>query len=123
MYCKSANTLPCAVVHAVRAGGRLAVRAKHKSLLEITVGAGGFETSHVSDATTVLSVLHEEALSAEDILGGHFCKVPCFLKPQLFSHAHHVCANFLCGLFPPESYTTLSHPFLPSDGHSRTLIP
>lgn len=42
-YHKPANTLPHAVVRAVRAGGRLAVRAEHKSVLEITVGAGGFE--------------------------------------------------------------------------------
>lgn len=43
MYHKPANSLPYAVVHAVRAGGRLAVRAEHKSEPEITVGAGGFE--------------------------------------------------------------------------------
>lgn len=37
---KPANTLLCAVACAVRAGARLAVRAEHKSLLEITVGGG-----------------------------------------------------------------------------------
>lgn len=37
---KPASTLVCAAALAVRAGARLAVRAEHKSLLEITVGGG-----------------------------------------------------------------------------------
>lgn len=132
---KPASTLLCAVARAVRAGARLAVRAEHKSLLEITVGGGRrawSEILHASNATVNLTevpaclcCLEEcflpKALKS-DILCGHFYQAQCSPKSQLFSHALLVCAHFLCGQVPRESSATSSHPFLTSDERSGTLV-
>lgn len=122
---KPARTLLCAAARAVRAGARLAVRAEHKSLLEITVGGGrrGWsEILHESNTTVNLTEVSAclcclEKYFLPKALKSHILVWSFFAKPSVLPGPSSLVMLLwsvlisCVGRSPQESSAALSPPF------------